>query len=46
MNLDIVFEDSDLLIINKPYGLVTHPTLKKSRCNFSKWNSSLFKYSA
>lgn len=29
MNLDIVFEDSDLLIINKPYGLVTHPTLKK-----------------
>ncbi|WP_308557900.1 pseudouridine synthase, partial [uncultured Sneathia sp.] len=29
MELDIVYEDQDLLIINKPYGLVTHPTLKK-----------------
>lgn len=29
MKLDIVYEDQDLLIINKPYGLVTHPTLKK-----------------
>ena len=26
MKLDIVYEDQDLLIINKPYGLVTHPT--------------------
>lgn len=29
MELDIVYEDDDLLIVNKPYGLVTHPTLKK-----------------
>lgn len=25
MNLDIVFEDEDILIINKPVGLVVHP---------------------
>ena len=25
MNLDIVYEDSDLLIVNKPVGLVVHP---------------------
>lgn len=29
MNLEIVFEDSELLIINKPPFLVVHPTLKK-----------------
>lgn len=29
MKLYIVFEDEDLLIVNKPYNLVTHPTLKK-----------------
>ncbi|WP_068268132.1 RluA family pseudouridine synthase [Caviibacter abscessus] len=29
MKLDIVYEDEDLLIVNKPYNLVTHPTLKK-----------------
>lgn len=27
--LDIVYEDDDLLVINKPYNLLTHPTLKK-----------------
>src|SRR5690606_19051791 len=25
MDLDIIFEDEHLLIINKPYGLVVHP---------------------
>ena len=25
INLDIVFEDDDILVINKPFGLVTHP---------------------
>ncbi len=25
INLDIVFEDNDIIIINKPFGLVTHP---------------------
>lgn len=29
MKLDIVYEDNDLLVVNKPYNLVTHPTLKK-----------------
>ncbi|WP_073508292.1 RluA family pseudouridine synthase [Streptobacillus notomytis] len=29
MNLDIVYEDSDLLIVNKEPYLLTHPTLKK-----------------
>lgn len=29
MDLDIVYEDKDILIINKPYGIVVHPTLKK-----------------
>ena len=29
MKLDIVYEDDDILIVNKPYNLVTHPTLKK-----------------
>ena len=25
LNLDIIFEDEDIIIINKPFGLVTHP---------------------
>ena len=25
INLNIVFEDDDIIVINKPYGLVTHP---------------------
>ena len=25
INLDIVFEDDDIIVINKPFGLVTHP---------------------
>lgn len=29
MNLDIVYEDDDLLIVNKEPYLLTHPTLKK-----------------
>lgn len=29
LNLDIIYEDNDLLIINKPPFLLTHPTLKK-----------------
>lgn len=26
MDLDIVFEDDDILIVNKPYGMPTHPS--------------------
>lgn len=29
LDLDIIYEDDDLLIINKPPFLLTHPTLKK-----------------
>jgi 23S rRNA pseudouridine1911/1915/1917 synthase len=25
LNLDVVFEDDDIIVINKPFGLVTHP---------------------
>ena len=25
INLDIVFEDNDIIVINKPFSLVTHP---------------------
>ena len=27
MNLDIIYEDSDVLVVNKPQGLIVHPTL-------------------
>jgi len=26
LNLDIIYEDSDLLVVNKPSGLIVHPT--------------------
>lgn len=29
MNLDIIYENEDILLINKPYNLITHPTAKK-----------------
>ena len=32
--LDIVYEDEDILIINKPFGLVTHP-------GAGNWNGTL-----
>ena len=25
ISLDVIYEDSDIIIINKPFGLVTHP---------------------
>ena len=27
MNLEIVYEDSDVCVVNKPQGLIVHPTL-------------------
>lgn len=30
MDLEIVYEDENLLIVSKPFNLVTHPTLKKT----------------
>ncbi|MDC3315771.1 23S rRNA pseudouridine(1911/1915/1917) synthase RluD [Candidatus Thioglobus sp.] len=34
LNLDIVFEDDDIIVINKPFGLVTHP-------GAGNWNGTL-----
>ena len=34
--LDIVYEDNDIVVINKPKGLVVHPREWKSRWDFSK----------
>jgi 23S rRNA pseudouridine1911/1915/1917 synthase len=34
INLNVVFEDEDIIIINKPFGLVTHP-------GAGNWNSTL-----
>ena len=34
INLNIVFEDKDIIIINKPFGLVTHP-------GAGNWNGTL-----
>lgn len=40
MNLDILYEDNDLLILNKPAGVVIHPSLghlEDSLCNGVAW---------
>lgn len=34
--LDIVYEDSDILVINKEKGMVVHPRKWKSKWDFSK----------
>lgn len=34
--LDIIYQDEDILIINKPKGMVVHPGNRKSRWNISK----------
>lgn len=36
--LDIIYEDNDILVINKQKGLVVHPRKWKSGWNFSKCN--------
>ena len=33
--LDIIYEDKDILVVNKQKGLVVHPGNRKSRWNFS-----------
>ena len=30
INLDIVYEDDDILVINKPKNMITHPTTKET----------------
>ena len=34
--LDIIYEDSDIIIVNKPKGMVVHPGNRKPRWNAGK----------
>ena len=34
--LDIIYEDNDIVIVNKPKGMVVHPGNRKSRWNTCK----------
>ena len=52
-NLDIVYEDKDLIVLNKPSGIVIHPgagnfdntivnaLMNYSKKSFSKWKKNL-----
>lgn len=44
MSLDIIYEDKDLLVINKPAGLVTHPAT--GNWNGTLMNGVMYYYSA
>ena len=37
--LDIIYEDEDIILINKPKGMVVHPGARKSRRYFSECNN-------
>ena len=42
LNLEIVYEDADVLVVNKPSGMVVHPAPGHAIRDFSKWfNASL-----
>lgn len=34
--LDIIYEDDDIIVVNKAKGMVVHPAARKSRWYFSK----------
>lgn len=34
--LDIIYEDNDIIVVNKAKGMVVHPANRKSRWNFGK----------
>ena len=36
--LDVIYEDDDILVINKEKGMVVHPRKWKSKWNFSECN--------
>ena len=40
--LDIVWEDEDILVVNKPKNMLTHPTLKETKSTLV--NALLYKY--
>lgn len=33
--IEVIYEDEDIIVVNKPKGLVVHPANRKSRWNFS-----------
>lgn len=42
ISLDVVYEDDDLIVINKPQGLCVHPAIKNE--NHTLINALMFKY--
>lgn len=34
--IEILYEDDDIIVVNKPKGMVVHPGNRKSRWNFGK----------
>lgn len=36
--IEVIYEDNDIIVVNKPKGLVVHPANRKSRWNISKCN--------
>ena len=37
ISLDIVYEDDDILVINKPHNLVVHPGSGNTKWNLTQW---------
>lgn len=46
MNIEIIFEDNDILVINKPTGLVVHPDGKTEEPSVSEWFGNKYPDSA
>lgn len=36
--VEVVYEDNDIIVVNKPKGLVVHPANRKSRWNIGECN--------
>ena len=39
IKLEIIYEDDDIIVVNKPKGMVVHPAIRKSRWNACKCNN-------
>lgn len=37
--IDVLYEDDDIIVVNKPKGIVVHPAVRKSRRNTCKCNN-------
>ena len=43
--IDVLYEDNDIIVVNKPKGMVVHPAVRKSRRNTCKCdNESLQRF--